>query len=435
MQKVWVIIKREYLVRVKTRAFIISTLISPLLLLALILLPGLLIARGGGERNVIVLDQTADSSMFDAVKRNLEQTPKQDNGKRKGPFRGTLFLLTRMPVSPAEEIDTSFITGLAKGDGDRASNKAYVVFGKDLLDRAEVAYYGQSTTDFSLSTLERAISSAVIDARIERAGWDAQKINEFRRDVDLKTNKIGPGGEITQSEGGADFMVAFVMLFFLYMSVLFYGLFVMRGVVEEKQTRIVEVIISSVRPTQMMFGKVIGIGLVGLTQIGVWALSAFFLGSAGVALFASGAAASAIKIPPSLLIYFVVYFVLGYLLFATLYALIGATVSSEDEAQQAQFPVTMLAVIPMMVFTIVMSNPSSTTSIALSLFPFFSPTLMMMRIAVSSPPLWQVLLSMLIMIVSIIGCTWLAAKIYRVGILMYGKRPSIAELGRWLRYN
>jgi ABC-2 type transport system permease protein len=131
----------------------------------------------------------------------------------------------------------------------------------------------------------------------------------------------------------------------------------------------------------------------------------------------------------------VIFFVLGYFLFATLYAMVGAMVSSEEDAQQAQMPVTLLIVVPMMLFTMVMANPNSGTSIALSMVPFFAPTLMMMRIAVINPPLWQILLSMLIMVVTILGFTWVAARIYRVGILMYGKRPSLAELGRWLRYS
>jgi ABC-2 type transport system permease protein len=432
MNKIWVIIKREYLVRVKTRAFLVSTVISPILLLALVVLPGVLAARGGGDRKVIVLDQTADSTLFDLVKKNLEKTDRE-NGDRNGDFRSTQFQLGRRPIPATETVDEQFLSGLAQRD-DQGRNTAYVVFAPNVLESSEIPYYAQNTTDFSLRTLERAISQGVVDARMTRAGLDISKISQLRKEVSLNTNRIGPRGEITKASGGADFMIAFVMLFFIYMSVLFYGLFVMRGVIEEKQTRIVEVVISSVKPTQMMLGKLIGIGLVGLTQISVWALSALLLTAGGAKLFSAGPIGS-IKLPPILLVYFVIYFVLGYLLFATLYALVGATVSGEDEAQQAQFPVTILAVIPMMVFMSVLANPNSPSSLALSLVPFFSPTLMMLRIAVSNPPLWQVLLSMGIMVASILACTWLAAKIYRVGILMYGKRPSIAELGRWLRYS
>jgi ABC-2 type transport system permease protein len=224
------------------------------------------------------------------------------------------------------------------------------------------------------------------------------------------------------------------MLFFIYISVLMYGLFVMRGVIEEKQSRIVEVLVSSVKPTQMMLGKVIGIGAVGLTQFGVWTLSVLLLTTFGVSAFSSRGVTMP-NIPISLLVYFVVYFLLGYFLYATLYAMVGSTVSSEEDAQQAQIPVTMLLVVPMLIFNMIIANPTSGASIGLSMVPFFAPTLMMMRIAVVNPPLWQILLSMGIMVATILGCVWISARIYRVGILMYGKRPSIAELGRWLRYS
>jgi ABC-2 type transport system permease protein len=212
-----------------------------------------------------------------------------------------------------------------------------------------------------------------------------------------------------------------------------YGITVMRGVIEEKSSRIVEVIASSVKPTQMMMGKLIGIGLVGLTQYAIWVGSAAAITAFGASMVASRGLTMP-KLPISLLIYFVIFFLLGYFLYATLYAMVGAMVSTEEEAQQAQMPVTMLIVVPMLLFGMVMNNPSSGMSIGLSMVPFFAPTLMMMRISLVNPPMWQVLTSIGGMVVAILAAVWLAARIYRVGILMYGKRPSIAELGRWLRY-
>jgi ABC-2 type transport system permease protein len=223
------------------------------------------------------------------------------------------------------------------------------------------------------------------------------------------------------------------MLFFIYMTVLMYGITVMRGVMEEKQSRIVEVIASSVKPTQMMLGKLVGIGLVGLTQYGIWVGSAAALTAAGASMV-SRQGFKMPTIPFSLLLYFVAFFILGYFLYATLYAMVGAICATEEEAQQAQMPVTMIIIVPMLLFPMVMNNPSSGVSMALSLVPFFAPTLMMMRIGLVNPPVWQVLLSMALMVATILIAVWVAARIYRVGILMYGKRPSIAELGRWLRY-
>ncbi|HZM86658.1 MAG TPA: ABC transporter permease [Blastocatellia bacterium] len=433
MKKVLIIIKREYLVRVRTRAFMIGTIISPLLMIALIALPIFFATRGGGDRRVTVLDQSGDPELFDAIKRSLDARGSgEEELNRRDPGVGTTrYVLTRKLVAPGEDLDALQQQYAVQADKDPDST--YMILRPGGLEKFEPEYFAKNTSDFSIGTLERAINDAVSGLRLKRAGLDQATINLYTRRVELNRKKVTSGGGVEEG-GRADFVVAFVMLFFIYMSVLIYGLFVMRGVIEEKQSRIVEVLVSSVRPTQMMLGKVIGIGLVGLTQIAVWALSALLLTTVGVSVFASRGMTMP-NIPISLLIYFVVFFVLGYFLFATLYALVGSTVSSEEEAQQAQIPVTMLLIVPMVIFNMIIANPTSTASIVLSMIPFFAPTLMMMRIAVVNPPFWQILLSMGIMVATILLCVWIAARIYRVGILMYGKRPSIAELGRWLRYS
>ncbi|HEY7547851.1 MAG TPA: ABC transporter permease, partial [Blastocatellia bacterium] len=411
--------------------FLIGTILSPVLLLALILLPGFLAARGGGERRVTVINQTSDAGLFDSIKSKLEE-PQQGTPASgdQASSRATQFVLTR-ETAPA----TQDIKELADQYAERTRNdsaQSFVILPAGVFDGAAPQYYARNISDFSIRRLEQAISSAVIERRFARAGFDKGKLEDFTKPVDMETNKVTDSG-INKEEGGISFIISFVMLFFIYMSVLFYGIFVMRGVIEEKQSRISEVLVSSVKPSQMMLGKLIGIGLVGLTQMGIWAMTAMGLTIFGVSMFASRGI-NFPHIPPMLFVYFVIYFVLGYFLYATLYALVGSTVSSEDEAQQAQMPVTMLLVVPMLIFTVIMNNPNSPLSVGLSMIPFFSPTLMMMRIAVVNPPLWQPLLSMAIMVATILGCVWVAGRIYRVGILMYGKRPSIAELGRWLRY-
>jgi ABC-type Na+ efflux pump, permease component len=434
MKKVWVIIKREYLVRVRTRAFAIGTVISPLLLLGLIILPAFLAERGGGgEKYVTVLDQTGDSALFEGIKSRVESTGSRNGSDSDEGFgRSTRFILTRQALTenqnPVELIKSQ------SSDSGKTEHRSFLVLGPGILENSPPEYHARNLSDFSIRALEGAVSAAIAERKLMRAGFDANKIGQYMKPVTLKNFKIGAGGESTEGGMRQDFMIAFALLFFLYMSVLFYGIFVMRGVIEEKQSRIVEVVISSVKPTQMMLGKVIGIGLVGLTQIGIWAISAGLISMLGGKIMASQGA-SVPSIPANLLVYFVLFFVLGFFLFATLYAMVGSTVSSEEDAQQAQFPVTLLLVVPMMIFGLVMSNPNSNTSIILSMVPFFAPTLMMLRIAVINPPMWQVITSMLIMLVTILGFVWLAAKIYRVGILMYGKRPNLAELGRWLRYN
>jgi ABC-2 type transport system permease protein len=431
MNKIWVIIKREYLVRVRTRAFVIGTIISPVLLLALIILPTFLAERGGGgERRVTVLDQTNDPLLFEAIKSRVE-SHEADNGEP-GFGSSTRFVLLRQPLA-SDQSPNDWIRRDSSQEHGEGPDQAYLILGPGILDNAAAEYHAKNLSDFSIRALEQAVSAAVSERRLVRAGFDPAQIATYMRPADMKKFKIVSG---ESKEGGLrqDFMIAFALLFFLYITVLFYGLFVMRGVIEEKQSRIVEVLISSVRPSQMMVGKLIGIGLVGLTQISIWALSTALLSSVGVAMFASRGA-KVPNVPASLLIYFILFFVLGFFLYATLYAAVGAIVSSEEDAQQVQFPVTMLLVVPMMIFGLVMANPNSTSSIVLSMVPFFAPTLMMLRIAVINPPVWQVVLSMTIMLVTIVLLLWLSSKIYRVGILMYGKRPNLAELGRWLRYS
>lgn len=444
MRKILVIIKREYMTRVRTRAFLIGTIITPLLMLALTLLPSFFASRGGGETQVVVLDQSGDPGLFEAINRRLrgDAQPEsagaqaageqgQANERASGRTgRDSRYSLTQVVVPPGQSI--SEVTAKYDEEIREGSNRAYLVLPPDILSGGEPEYNAKNI-NITTGGLARPISAAVTERRLIREGLPADKIMNSMRPVELSTNRVTPEGKSRES-GAALFFVGIAMLVFIYTTILIYGLSVMRGVIEEKQSRIIEVVISSVRPTQMMLGKLIGIGLVGLTQYLIWVFAAGLLLTFGVSVLASSGFTLP-RLPFSLLAYFVIYFVLGYFLFATLYVIVGAMVSSEEEAQQAQFPVTMLIIMPMMLFTLIMSNPNSTTSVVLSMVPFFAPTLMMMRLTIGNPPVWQLLGSMALMVLATLGAIWLAARIYRVGILMYGKRPSIAELGRWLRYS
>jgi ABC-2 type transport system permease protein len=223
------------------------------------------------------------------------------------------------------------------------------------------------------------------------------------------------------------------MFFSIFLTIFLYGHSVMQGVIEEKQSRIVEVMLSSVKPFSMMIGKIIGIGLVGLTQYLIWVLSALALTTFGLSLAGRGLVRLHV-FTGWILVYFVIYFILGYFLFATLFAIVGSIASRPEDAHQLQYPVSILLAVPALMFWMIIRDPNGAPQVALSLVPFFAPTLMMMRIAAVEPPLWQIALSMLLMILTTLAGVWVAAKVYRVGILMTGKRPSIAEVGRWLRY-
>jgi ABC-2 type transport system permease protein len=419
MGKTLVIIKREYLARVRTRAFLIGTIITPLLLLLSGAVPAFLASRGAGERFVTVLDQSGDPNLFEVLDHKIKEGESE-----------TSIHLIRVVVPADTDMDK--VKPEYKKEAEENSDKSYLVLLPGTLEGVQPEYNAKNVSDFfTRERLERSLGDAITERRLIRAGLGQTDIGQYTKHVSMTARKVTPEGETEDS--GQSFAIGFVMLLFIYMTTLMYGISMMRGVIEEKQSRIVEVVVSSVKPFQMMIGKLIGVGAVGLTQYVIWVLSAVTLMSLGVKAF-GGSRLHIPAIPTSVLVCFVVYFVLGYFLFATLYAMVGSMVSSEDDAQQMQMPVTMLLVIPMLVFWMVVRDPNGSGATILSMIPFFAPTLMMMRIAVISPPWWQVLLSMLLMLLTIVAAVWVAGKIYRVCILMYGKRPSLSDVGKFLRY-
>jgi ABC-2 type transport system permease protein len=223
----------------------------------------------------------------------------------------------------------------------------------------------------------------------------------------------------------------------LYITLIVYGVATMRSVMEEKSTRIIEMLVSSVRPFHLLSGKILGVAGVALTQYLIWAVTARAVtayGKAAVAVVRPGASLPEFHIPAAWFGYLVVFFLAGYLLYASLYAAVGAMVSSEQEAQQVQAPLTVLILVSFLLFNVILRDPSSRLSTVLSLIPFLSPILMMLRIALQTPPLWQIALALALSLATTLGVVQLSARIYRVGVLMYGKRPSLRELMRWLRY-
>ena len=418
MRKVFVIIKREYMTRVKSKAFVIATILMPVLMVGFTTLPVILAMKGRTERKLVVLDQSGQPELFELVKKMAESRNSQ-----------TIFDMTQVVVKPGEDL-----TELRKQQKQEVlddTSKAYMVWPADIMTGGTPEYHAKSATDFGIGDLERSLSDAVVKLRLTGAGLDPDKIAGYTEPIGLKNMSEGAGGE--REEKGQSFIIAIIMMVLIYTTILTYGISVMRGVIEEKQSRIAEVVVSSVRPFQMMMGKLVGIGLVGLTQYAIWVVSAALLSLFGVSMLASRGV-SLPRFPMAMLFSFVGFFLLGYFLFATLYAIVGSIVTTEEEAQGIQFPITMLIILPMLIMWAVMKDPGGSLATILSMIPFFAPTLMMLRVSMISPPVWQILLSMGIMLVSIFGVVWLAGKIYRVGILMYGKRPSLAEIGRWLRY-
>ena len=256
------------------------------------------------------------------------------------------------------------------------------------------------------------------------------EVEDLLKPIDLDSIRIEKGKE--GASGISVFLVSFTMVMLLYVNMLVYGFAVMRSIIEEKSSRILEVLLSSVTSKHLLAGKIIGVGAVGLTQTVIWLLVALAFSVPG--LMASRSIMSNVQIPMSGIIAFAVFFILGYFLYATMYAALGSMVNSDQEAQQVQWPAMLPIIFSIVLSTPVLQHPNSSLAFWTSMVPFFAPILMFVRVMVETPPMWQIALCIALMLLTTWGLLGLSSRIHRVGILMYGKRPTLPELRKWLRY-
>jgi ABC-2 type transport system permease protein len=310
-----------------------------------------------------------------------------------------------------------------------------LILERDVFEENTASYLAKNVTDFQeIRRLESAVSGVIVSHRLSESGFDPTRVQELTRDVDLRALKATKEG--TTEETGSTYLVGVILVLFLYMTTLLYGISVMRSVLEEKSSRVIEVVLTSVKPFQLMMGKILGTGAVGLVQFGVWSgfgILTILYGGAISSAFGS----SEIPLqgtPMYIFFYFILYFLLGYFLYAAMYAAVGAIATTDQEAQQIQRPVTILIIIPILLMQLYFRNPDSQLAIVLSHIPFFSPILMFMRICIVMPSPGEILLSIAVLLTTILVAVWVVAKIYRVGILMYGKRPTFPEIVKWIRY-
>lgn len=418
MDKVLTIIKREYLVRVQSKGFILGTILTPLLLLLLLTLPLFLVQRAFQQSQITVLDATGDTAIFASAEKFLgTESDEQMRYKlrREVVAQGTDVEALRQRLN--RQLNEGEIAGYLELPADA------------LVPQAPIVFHTKGLGDFIRSLqIEKALNSALVEQRLARAGINPARADELTSRVKMRT--VDERGRANDNK---NFWLSFALLLLLYLMILFYGQLVMNGVVEEKQSRIIEVLLSSIKPFELLLGKLIGIGAASLTQILIWLISFGLL-----SFLAAATALASFKAPqlsPAVLFFFFLYFVLGYFLYSSFYAIVGALVSSEADAQQVQMPVALLLTIPLLLLMSVIRAPNSTLATLLSFFPLFSPVLMLARISVQMPPWWQIALSLALLVGTILGAVWLAAKIYRVGVLMYGKPPTLPELFRWLKYS
>ena len=409
---VWAVIRREYLQRVRSKWFIFATIGGPLFMIGIMVVPAYFAARGEQtERSLAIVDGT--NVLYDRLAPNLED--------------GGYEVLE-------ERWHASVVTDLRQraSDGDIGG---FILLDELTLETGEAVMYVTSRpSSIRRLTLRSAIVRAAMEYQLDQQGVDA--------------GALLSGGELrieVLSEEGAtmddpQFIVAYIGAFFLYMVILLYAVSVMRATLEEKTSRIAEVIISSMKPWHLMLGKIVGVGAVGLTQMAVWLLSGFLIVVAGVpALVAARPELVGLETIRSvlpgvgLLALFVGFFIFGFFMYSGLYAAVGAMCNTDEEAQQAQFPMIMLLVVPIVMVMNVIEHPMTPMATGLSLFPLFSPILMWARVAGGGIPAWQVGLSFVLMFLAIFAIAWVAGRIYKVGMLMAGKRPTLPELWRWVR--
>ena len=422
MDKVWAVVRREFVERVRSRWFLISTVLGPVFMIVVTVLPALLAGSGGGVRHIALLDE-GSGTLADRLITQLE-TGNQYRVDR---------VTTTESGAPAAVAE---LTGRVQAN----AIDGFLVITSATLESGTMEYRGRNVSSIrDMAVLQSVARQAVMMERLTKRGVDPAIVQESQARISLSTLRITKRGTTGETSEAA-FFLAYIIGFVMYMAIFLYSVNVMRSVLEEKQTRIIEVLVSSLRPFQLLLGKVVGVGAVGLVQMGVWGTAAAALIRYRSVVFGwfkvPAQQAAAIQLPAigsGLVMLVLGYFLLGYLLYSAAFAVVGASVSTDAEAQQAQMPVVMLLIPGILVFPAVLNDPAGSLSHVMGLVPFWSPIIMPIRAAASDVPPMELTASLAILAVTVVAVVWVAARIYRVGILMYGKRPGLGELVRWAR--
>jgi len=433
MRNFLLVAAREYRVRVRTRSFLLFTILMPLFAAGVVVLPGLLMMQQSSAKRVAVV--SADLQLGRAIRSELNASRLEAADAQLAMENGTgvprMEFDVRLAGAPSESLRRKLMESLQQGELD-----GVVWLDAKAASGRTATFYCRSAGDLVTGAwISRALRLALGQRQLARHGFSPEQAKELLGPVSLDTVRIDHRGA-RRSAGMDAFLLPFVLLFAIYMSVLIYGIYVMRSVIEEKTSRIVEVLLGSITPTQLLAGKIVGVGAVGLTQMILWAALGWLVGGSGYAVVRRvvGNAMQDANLSQAVLLMFPLFFVLGYATYACLYAAIGAMVNSDEEASQCQLPVTLPLLLCIVFASSVIGEPNSQLAFWLSMFPLTSPIIMFLRISVSMPPTWQIGLSIALSLTSLYLLVWLSARIYRVGILMYGKRPSLAELRKWLHY-
>ena len=418
MNKIWLIIKREYLVRVRKKSFLVMTILGPLLLASIMIIPTYLANQNQEKRIIAISYENSDitNQLIDSEYINFSFVPKLEAENLKNDFFDSKFYALLECNN-----DTFFLT----------SNQQISINVK--------------------SEIESQLAKILEHHKLKEAGIDLKVLENAKTTIKLSTKIINEKGMSSNSKTEIIMGIGFVSGVLVYMFIFMYGTMVMRGVIEEKTNRVIEVIISSVKPFQLMMGKIFGVALVGLTQFILWIILTIIISSLAEVLFLNNNFNSDLNAQQSSVILseisninqylnlegiffsFLFYFIVGYLMYSALFSSIGSAVDAEADTQQFILPITIPLIISFILIQPIMENPDGPLAFWMSMIPFTSPIIMMVRIpfGVSS---WEIICSMTILVLSFIFFTWIASKIYRVGILMYGKKATFKDLYKWISY-
>lgn len=455
MDKLFVVIRREFMERVRNKWFVIMTLLMPAIMAAMILLPAWLALRtsGSDSLNRIIIVDASGAGLGQAILSNLKlDSTAARQGDSVAPATPSVRVVSLAELKAAEDKATADVT-------KPRSYAGYLAVTDTTLATGNARYAGRNASSIAdMARLESALRQSIMTLRLGKEGVRPEVIAQVSKiKTDINTERLDEKGK--SGSGKSAILVGFFLAFMLYMSIMLHGQNVLRGVLEEKMTRVAEVVLSSVKPDILLAGKVLGVGAVGLAQQIAWfALSAaaitFFMpfithgmasaakplaDSATIAANSAAGAGSMASVGAlglfsmNLAVTILAFFLTGFMFYASLFAAAGSMVNSEQEAQQAAMPVIMLLVVTIIFLNPIMMNSNGTLAVTLSWLPFSSPIVMPMRMALGGVPLVHVIGSW---IVSALGCAaaiWIAARIYRVGMLMYGKKPSMGEIVKWIR--
>jgi ABC-2 type transport system permease protein len=442
--KLLAVIRREYLQQVRSKAFWIATILIPSLGLGLIFiqvaLSKSLVAKGrigvvdlsGRLYDPLVSEYRARPTEEETEKTKDEKAVAEKMSESRNPKITTQLDLFKVEATP--ETLPAVRKDLNR-DVQSEKIKAYIVVTPQTLVTGAAEWRAQSVKAEVVmrQQIEAYLSRAATKERLKDKGVDPKVYDAARLRVDLEAHEAK---EVESGESGKNvgmnLAISATFFFLIYMSIFIYGAYIMRGVLEEKNNRIVEVIVSSMKPTTLMLGKILGIGLVGLTQYAVWACLALAIALPGVAAVA-GMGEGLPHIPVATIGAFVLFFLLGYFLYSSLYAALSAPFNTEQEAQQFVMIPGLMLILTSTTWFFAFNQPNGTLATVLSFFPFTAPLMMFMRISVQTPPLWQIATSVALLLATIFLVAWFAGRVYRVGILMYGKKPTLPEIFRWAR--